>query len=101
MTNYDITEMTEERHITPYQVHARVLIGLLMLTTLTILIPWLDLSALTVLIALVIASTKAGIVMTYFMHLKMEMKLFRVLVIMVLMIYASVIILTFSDYMMR
>ena len=101
MTNYDITEMSEERHITPYHVYAIVLIGLLMLTTLTILIPWLDLSALTVLIALIIASTKAGIVMTYFMHLKMEMKLFRVLVIMVLMIYASVIILTFSDYMMR
>lgn len=72
-----------------------------MLTTMTILIPWLDLSALTVLIALIIASTKAGIVMTYFMHLKMEMKLFRVLVIMVLSLYASVIILTFADYMTR
>ena len=93
--------MSEERHITGYHVHAKVLIVLLTLTTMTILVPWLDLSALTVLIALIIASTKAGIVMTYFMHLKLEMKLFRVLVIMVLSIYASVIILTFSDYMMR
>lgn len=93
--------MSEDRHITGYHTHAKVLIGLLMLTTMTILIPWLDLSALTVLIALIIASTKAGIVMTYFMHLKMEMKLFRVLVIMVLSLYASVIILTFADYMTR
>ncbi len=93
--------MTEERHITGYHVHAKVLIGLLTLTTLTILVPWLDLSALTVLIALVIASTKAGIVMTYFMHLKLEMVIFRVFVIMILSIYASVILLTFSDYMMR
>jgi cytochrome c oxidase subunit 4 len=93
--------MSEDRHITSYQTHAKVLISLLTLTTLTILIPWLDLSALTVLIALIIASTKAGIVMTYFMHLKMEMKLFRVLVIMVLSLYASVILLTFADYMTR
>jgi cytochrome c oxidase subunit 4 len=93
--------MSEDRHITGYHTHAKVLISLLTLTTLTILIPWLDLSALTVLIALVIASTKAGIVMTYFMHLKMEMKLFRVLVIMVLSLYASVILLTFADYMTR
>jgi cytochrome c oxidase subunit IV len=101
MTNYEVTPMSEERHITGYHTHAKVLIGLLTLTTVTILVPWLDLSALTVLIALVIASFKAGIVMTYFMHLKLEMKLFRVLVIMVLTIYASVIILTFSDYVMR
>ncbi len=90
-----------EQHITGYAVYAKVLIGLLVFTTLTILAPGLNLTALTVLIALVIACAKAGIVMTYFMHLKLEMVLFRVLVIMVLSIYASVIVLTFSDYMMR
>ena len=59
MINYETKEMTEERHITGYHTHAKVLIGLLCLTTLTILIPWLDLSALTVLIALVIGSFAA------------------------------------------
>lgn len=92
---------TEVKHITEYQVYAKVLIGLLVLTTFTILVPWLDLTAFTALIALVLASTKAGIVMTYFMHLKVEYILLKILVIMVLAIYLSVILLTFSDYIFR
>jgi len=93
--------ISEEIHITEYPVYVKVLIGLLVLTTFTILVPWLDLTAFTALIALVLASTKAGIVMTYFMHLKVEYILLKILVIMVLAIYASVILLTFSDYFFR
>jgi len=92
---------TEEKHITGYAVYGKVLITLLVLTILTIVIPSLNLTAMTALIALILASTKAGIVMTYFMHLKMENLLLKILVIMVLGIYASVIILTFADYIFR
>jgi cytochrome c oxidase subunit 4 len=93
--------INEEKHITGYPVYAKVLTVLLVLTSLTILVPWLDLTAFTVLIALILASTKAGIVLTYFMHLKMEGMIFKIFVIMVLAIYASVIVLTFSDYVFR
>ena len=92
---------SEVQHITEYSLYGKVLVGLLVLTTFTILIPWLDLTAFTALIALVLASTKAGIVMTYFMHLKVEYILLKILVVMVLAIYASVILLTFSDYFFR
>ena len=92
---------TEEKHITSYSLYAKVLIILMILTTITITAPSLNLTAFTVLIALVIATTKAGIVLTYFMHLKIENTLLRVMVIMVLGIYASVIILTFADYIYR
>jgi len=94
--------MAEEvKHITEYSLYGKVLVGLLVLTTFTILIPWLDLTGFTALIALILASTKAGIVMTYFMHLKFESIIIRIFVIMVLLIYASVILLTFSDYIFR
>jgi cytochrome c oxidase subunit 4 len=93
--------LSEETHITDYRVYIRVLLGLLFLTFVTITVTWVDLSALTVLIALVIASVKTGIVLTYFMHLKFESSLFRVLAIIVLAIYTLVIVLTFSDYLMR
>ena len=93
--------INEEKHITGYPVYAKVLTGLLVLTSLTILVPWLDLTAFTVLIALILASTKAGIVMTYFMHLRLEGILFKTLVTMVLLIYASVIVLTISYYVYR
>ena len=91
----------EVKHITTYSLYLKVLIVLLVLTSFTILVPWLDLTAFTALFALLLASTKAGIVMTYFMHLKLEHALLKILVIMVLVIYVTVIFLTFSDYIFR
>jgi cytochrome c oxidase subunit 4 len=91
----------ETVHITSYRAHFWVLITLLTLTFVTITVTWIDLSALTVLIAMVIASVKGYIVLNYFMHLKFESSLFRVFVFMVLAIYALVILFTFSDYLFR
>jgi len=92
---------TEQSHITGYRVYGWVLLILLVLTTITITVTWIDLAAWSVLVALLIASIKVGIVLTYFMHLKFESSLFRVLVIMVLVIFTMVILLTFFDYLMR
>jgi cytochrome c oxidase subunit 4 len=92
---------SEVKHITGYPVYGVVLIVLLVLTILTIVIPSLHLTAATVLVALILASIKAVIVMAWFMHLKMENLLLRILVIMVLGIYVSVILLTFADYIFR
>jgi cytochrome c oxidase subunit 4 len=91
----------ESVHITPYRTHAWVLITLLALTFVTVTVTWVDLSALTVTVALLIASVKAYIVLTYFMHLKFESSLFRVFVFMVLLIYVLVILFTLSDYLFR
>ena len=91
----------ETVHITPYRTHAWVLITLLTLTFITITVTWIDLSALTVLVALVIASVKAYLVLTNFMHLKFESSLFRVFIGMVLAIYVLVILFTLSDYLFR
>jgi cytochrome c oxidase subunit IV len=88
-------------HIIPYRLFGKVMILLLILTAITITAPSLHLSGLTILIALLIASSKAGIVMTYFMHLRYEGRLLKTLVIMVIIIYTSVILLTFSDYVYR
>ena len=88
-------------HITSYRANGWVLITLLVLTVITITVTWIDLSALTVAVALLIASVKAYIVLTYFMHLKFENSLFRAFVAMVLLIYVLVIGLTLSDYIFR
>ena len=91
----------ETAHIIPYRTYVWVLIALLSLTFLTITVTWINLSALTVFVALIIATVKAGIVLTYFMHLKFESSLFRVFIIMVLAIYVLVIAFTLSDYLFR
>ncbi len=91
----------EEVHISSYTAHMWVLVGLLVMTVITVTVTWIDLSAWTVAVALLIASVKAYIVLTYFMHLKFESGLFRVFVIMVMLIYVLVIGLTLSDYIFR
>jgi cytochrome c oxidase subunit 4 len=91
----------EEVHITSYRTNAWVLIALLTLTVITVTVTWIDLSALTVAVALLIATIKVFIVLTYFMHLKYESGLFRVFVFMVLLIYVLVIAFTLSDYLFR
>ena len=91
----------ETVHITSYRTHLWILITLLALTFVTITVTWIDLSALTVLVALVIASVKAYLVLTNFMHLKFESSLFRVFIGMVLAIYVLVILFTLSDYLFR
>jgi cytochrome c oxidase subunit IV len=90
-----------ETHITDYRVYGWVLFALLVLTTVTITVTWIDLSALTVMVALAIASVKSFIVLKYFMHLKFESRMFTVFVVMVLSIYILVIGFTFFDYLLR
>ncbi len=90
-----------ETHITDYRVYLWVLLALLIFTTITITVTWIDLSAFTVMVALIIASIKSFIVLRYFMHLKFESRMFTVFVVMVLSIYVLVIGLTFFDYLMR
>jgi cytochrome c oxidase subunit IV len=92
---------SEEKHITSYSLYVWVLIGLFVLTTITVTVTWVDLSALTVAVALIIACIKAGVVLTYFMHLKFDLLLFRLLVLGVVFLFIMVIAVTFVDYIYR
>jgi cytochrome c oxidase subunit 4 len=90
-----------EIHISSYFSHAVVLIILLTLTTISVSVTGWHLGALTVAVALIIASFKAGTVITYFMHLKFESLFLKLLVMGVFVLYALVIIITFIDYLLR
>ena len=88
-------------HISSYALNGKVLIALLCLTTLTVLAISFHLGAFTVALALLIATFKGGIVMTYFMHLKFEYPLLRILAIGVILFYMSIVLTTFIDYLYR
>ncbi|RME61012.1 MAG: cytochrome-c oxidase [Candidatus Dadabacteria bacterium] len=65
----------EDSHIVPESVFRRVLAALLFLTVLTVVAAkWsvLDFGEVNVVIAMVIASLKAALVVLFFMHLKYE-----------------------------
>ena len=88
-------------HISSFTLNWTVLLVLLMLTTLSILAINFHLGAFTVALALLLASIKVSIVLTYFMHLKFENLLLRAMVGGVFLLFAIVIVITFIDYYNR
>ncbi len=88
-------------HITDYKVLTRVLLVLMFLTFLTISVTSYNLAAFTVTIALLIAGVKSFLVLSYFMHLKYESLLLRILVSIVFVLFALIVLITFIDYSYR
>ncbi len=88
-------------HITPYRTLGIILLILLTLTFVTIEITSIHLGAFTVTAALLIAGIKGFIVLTYFMHLKHESLLLKILVAMVFVLFAIIVLITFIDYAYR
>lgn len=91
----------EEVHVSSYASLAKVLVALLILTTISVSATGWHLGAITAAVALVIASIKVGTVITYFMHMKFESLFLKLLVTGVFLIFALVIIITFIDYLLR
>lgn len=59
-------------HILSYGKLLSVLLALLALTGITVAMSWVDLGVLNVWVTLLIASTKASLVLLFFMHFKYE-----------------------------
>ncbi len=90
-----------EDHTSSYSLNLTVLLILLILTTISVLAVKFHLGAFTVAVALIIASVKVAIVLTYFMHLKFEDLLLRLMVGGVFLLFTIVVVITFIDYYFR
>ena len=88
-------------HIVKYGFYVKVLLALLVLTGITVGVTRVELGALTVTIALLIASVKASLVLLYFMHLKFDKKILGIFLVLTMMIFVAVLLLTFLDYGFR
>lgn len=89
------------KHFFGYGTNVLVWLGLIGLTALTVAIAGINLSGLTVIVALVIASVKSLMVVNYFMHIKFESRVFRVFILVCIVIFLTMIILTFFDLTFR
>ncbi len=79
-----------------------VWIGLLILTEITVSLAGMNLKRLSILVPLLVAATKSGLVLSYFMHLKYETGLlFKLMIPIVLATLTIFIGLTFSDVAFR
>lgn len=90
-----------DNHVSSDTLNWTVLLVLLILTTISILAIKVHLGTFTVALALLLASVKVTIVLTYFMHLKFENLLLRLMVGGVFLLFAIVIVITFIDYYFR
>ena len=100
------THKTHEKHdvhIVPYADHFSTWIGLILLTimTVTVSVYGADIYTMSVLTAMLIASTKALIVAFYFMHLKYDLKIYRIMIGIVLVLFVVFVVLTMVDYIDR
>ena len=94
--------MTEEKeHITSNSTYFKVAVGLLLMTALNITLARLNHGKWIAGLIFLIAMCQAGIALTWFMHLKWDNRLLRVLVFGVFLFYFVIIAITFLDYKFR
>lgn len=84
-------------HPMPMKILLGVLVILMFLTWLTVSITWVDLGALNVWIALLIAVVKAGFVAMYFMHLRYDAPFNGVVLLSAFLFVAIFIAITITD----
>lgn len=91
-------EHQHDKNVTNYSIYVLVWLALLILTGLTVTVAGINFGQLTVTTALVIASIKSYLVLTIFMHLRLEQKAFRVFIGIALFFIIISFVLLFSDY---
>jgi len=91
----------EKHHIVSYKTYVYILIALITLTFMSIGITHVNLGSYSVLGALVFATIKSVLVLSWFMHLKFDQPFLRFMVVFVLLVFLAVIFITFLDYFFR
>jgi len=90
-------EGREQHIVVRTKTFVAVWIGLIVLTAVTVKAAQMHLGRLSMLTNLVIASTKAGLVLWFFMHLKYERRIFKLLLFVPIITISIIIGLTFFD----
>lgn len=99
----EVQQPEQAEHVVSYQEHFSTWAGLILLTimTATVSVYGANLYTTAVLTALVIATTKVLVVAYYFMHLKYDLKIYRILIGIALLLFLIFVVLTLIDYLFR
>jgi cytochrome c oxidase subunit 4 len=84
-----------------YGTYVLVWLALISLTAITAVVSGINLAAFTIVVALLIALTKASLVINIFMHIKSEDKIFKVFLGIAGFTLVVIFSLTFSDVFFR
>jgi cytochrome c oxidase subunit 4 len=84
-----------------YGLYISVWLGLIALTMTTVALSGMNFASLTVPIAIAIAVAKSVMVAGYFMHVKFDSKIFKIFIAVCIVIFLTMIVLTFFDLTFR
>lgn len=93
--------MSEHVHVHPKFFYVKVFLSLIVLTAITTAVAYVDLGVFNTVVALVIAVCKASLVVLFFMHLKEQTGMTRVVIIAAALWLAVLIVITLSDRFTR
>jgi cytochrome c oxidase subunit 4 len=94
--------MSEEKHhIVPYGFYIFILFALISFTLVSVYVTTIDLGQWSVFTALALATVKSVMVLLYFMHLKFDKPIYRIMFFLVLAVFIAVILITLLDYVYR
>jgi len=88
-------------HISSIKLYVGIFLTLMVLTSITIAVAYVNLGQMNKVVALGIASFKATLVVLYFMHVKYASRLTKLIVVSGLFFLAILLGLTMSDYSSR
>jgi len=91
----------KNKHALKLRTYIFIWVALIELTILSVAAATVDFKAFAVAVALIIATAKSIIVAAYFMHLKFDTPILRIMVAVTLFVFTTFIILTFVDYAFR
>jgi cytochrome c oxidase subunit 4 len=91
----------EKHHIVPYKVYFYILAALVTFTFMSIGITSINLGEYSVLGAMIFSVLKSLLVLTFFMHLKFDQPILRIMVGFVCLLFFAIIFITFLDYYFR
>ncbi|MCI5166265.1 MAG: caa(3)-type oxidase subunit 4 [Candidatus Electrothrix sp. GM3_4] len=99
--NTNLVNTEENQHIISYKMLGSVLAALLVMTGITVAVSTVDLGVFNVPVALFVASTKATLVLLFFMHMKYESRVIIVSFLSAIIFLGIMISLIFFDVAFR
>jgi cytochrome c oxidase subunit 4 len=94
-------EKMEKKNVRPFSNYLMIWFGLLMLTGVTVTVAGLNLGQLSVLGAIIIAAVKSTLVILFFMHIKYEDRVFKIMLGLAVVTLVVIMVLTFVDVSFR
>ncbi len=95
------TEHHDDHHVMSVKTYLLVFAGLMVLLVITLAVGYIDFGSLNKIVTIAVATVKAGLIMTYFMHLIHSKKLTWVFAGLGFFFLVIMLLITMSDYVAR